>query len=206
MSRAQLHDVSAVGGGNVTTTGWASFCFGPDELKVIAKAVMQCHNVPHGKGLRLDGHATNKDKNGKITGNNLSPGTIKSIQEERQEAIDILKRQGAPLEFINYVRRTEGEMVPLETDLAANAVFEEEVAAELPQYVRDYYNTILSPITDARLAITMFDDFSHMCTPIALLKERLGVGKVVLGKLGFRERPGQKVYDWEFGDGGVKWM
>ena len=208
-SRPLLHDLSAAAGEkqNVTTTGWSSFCFGPEELKTIATAIMQCKNIPSGLGLKLYGHATNKDKDGNITGINFSPSTAKKILYDRQEEVRKLELAGVPPDMIEALRKQECNYVPIGTNLIQNAVFEESaVRAELPEDVREYYGKILAPITDYRLAITMFDDFSNMCIPIAMLKERLGVGKVILGKLGFQEGPGQKVYDWQFGEGGVRWV
>ena len=75
----------------------------------------------------------------------------------------------------------------------------EKVDYELPADVRAYYMAIFNtlPHTHWPVLLALLENTLYMCVPSAILKEVMGRGTVVLGKLGFSEPA------WEFGQNGV---
>ena len=94
--------------------------------------------------------------------------------------------------------------VPLGTYLHAAAVFQAAQGTKgiLPQRVREWYT---EPVENSELdiAIRILENSTHVgCIPLAILKERKGLGTAVVGK-----HPGTStVTDWEFGGNGIRWV
>jgi hypothetical protein len=213
-------DQPAAGWGPTTGVGSAHL----EQLKRVTAVVIRAGRIPVGRGVRLDGHCTNI---GLANGNNFSVDSALDVENRRRDEVRPLI-SAMPRKQLDEFRRAQCRYVPLDTDLFTNAVFE-PAAVRMPANVRQYYEALLAPITDADLplAISVFENAPMMCVCSALLKERRGDGRVVLGKLGFRDVPRGSagagagasanaggaaavgvvgVYDWEYGEGGVRWI
>ena len=113
----------------------------------------------------------------------------------------------SPAEISVMMNSVSGN-VPLGTDLYAQATFEAAHGnlADIPATARAWYENMLNPIPDdlLKVAIGLLENTTHEgCVPLAILKERLGLGKAIVGKLGFKHRGA--VTDWEFGGAGITW-
>jgi len=103
-------------------------------------------------------------------------------------------------------------MVPLETNLFANLVLE-DVPDAIPKRVLKFYDNLFerSGIKDMprEMQMELFNilrTMSGCCVPAALLGSKLLSKPVTLCRLGFRDPRQEKVYDWEYGEHGVRWL
>lgn len=103
-------------------------------------------------------------------------------------------------------------MVPLKTDLFANLVLE-DVSDAIPERVLTFYDNLFerSGIKDMprEMRMELFNMLRTMpgcCVPAALLGSKLLGEPLTLCRLGFRDPRQANVYDWEYGEHGVRWL
>lgn len=152
----------------------------------------RCKDTPKGRRLILNGHAANRKADGTLE-LNFSDKVARDLQEFRLMSGQLMAMlEGISLE--ETYRRQRMRMGPLEGHIRF-----EEVDTPFPAHVRDYYMNIIRDLPrDLWPALCeLLRSTQRCCVPLALLQEAMGMGPVVLGKLGFSDT------DWEYGETGV---
>lgn len=177
-------------------------------LTNIAPALLQAMNPPANQGLMADCHVAVQ---GATLDINFGKNAAKVLSAARQAEVQAFVSMGYPIAQLDKMLFESMGNVPLGTNLHAAAVFEaaRDNKAVLPQRVREWYTNALRTIENAELdlAITILENSTHVgCVPLAILKERKGLGTAVVGKLGFKHPEKATVTDWEFGGNGIRWV
>jgi len=177
-------------------------------LTNVAPALLRAMNPPVNQGLMADCHVAVQ---GATLDINFGKHAAQALSSARRAEVQAFVSMGYPTAQLDKMLFESMGNVPLGTDLHAAAVFEAAKGPKqtLPQSVRKWYTDALKTITNAELdiAITILENSTHVgCVPLAILKERKGLGTAVVGKLGFKHPGKAKVMDWEFGGNGIRWV
>ena len=171
-------------------------------------ALLKAMNPPPYQGLMADCHVAIQ---GDTLDKNFSKHAAETLSNNRRAEAEMFIKMGIPVSRIDDMLFERMGNVPLSTNLYEAAVFEAEKGPKgaLPQNVRKWYTNALRDVTDDKLdtAIRNLEYSTHVgCVPLAILKERKGLGRAVVGKLGFVHPTKGNVTDWEFGGNGVRWV
>jgi hypothetical protein len=105
------------------------------------------------------------------------------------------------------------QMVPFGTDLCDAARMEESGEQTLPTKVVLLYEYLFKRSGISALGreekyqvFLVLRDYVASCVPAAILGQELGLGSIVLGRLGFKDPSVDDVYDWEYGALGARWV
>ena len=163
-------------------------------------------NLP--PGMTCDGHCRLE------TDNLFSRDAAEAILDGRKFQISMeeqqFRRSGIPFSRSRLLKMHE--MVPLETDLYEHAVLE-DVGGSIPLDVLQFYADLFlrSGVSGMNREIRM-DLFNMLrgmpgcCVPAAILGSQLLRQKITLCRLGFRDPRKKNIYDWEYGQHGVRWV
>ena len=173
-------------------------------LVSVSEALCRAMNPPVGYGYTTTGHVAIELAGGQGTDINWGKHAAQTLSDKRfAEARPLLSI--TTIERLNEAKLKRLGEVPLDTDLHAAATFvkADGIDAEIPAAARKWYTRALAPISSAHLdiAINILENSTYRdCIPLALLKERKGIGRAIVGMLGFRHPKGGQVTDWEGGD------
>jgi len=163
-------------------------------------------NLP--PGMTCDGHCRLN------TDTLFSESAAKNIRDGRKFQLHMEQAQFKAMGMA--YRRAQLEkmhcMVPLETNLFANLVLE-DVPGAIPEKVLTFYDGLFERCgingMPREMRMELFNMLRTMpgcCVPAALLGSKLLSQPLTLCRLGFQD-PGQAdVYDWEYGEHGVRWL
>lgn len=173
-------------------------------LVPVSEALLNAMNPPVGYGYTTTGHVAIELAKGQGIDINFTKHAAQTLSKKRfAEVLPLLKI--TTLEGVNKAKLKRFGDVPLDTDLHAAATFvkADGTDAKIPAAARRWYTRALAPISNAHLdiAIDILENSTYIdCIPLALLKERKGIGRAIVGMLGFRHPKGGPVTDWEGGE------
>lgn len=176
----------------------------------VSRALVGAMNPPLRHGYIADCHVAIQLAGGRGIDINFGKRAAEMLSSGRRNEVQTFLNRGLSLAQMSAIMLENRGDVPLDTDLKAAATFEAArgTDAQLPPAARRWYTRALEQVPDTHLdiAISMLENSTHNgCVPLAILKERKGVGKAIVGKLGFRHPKGGPVTDWEFGGDGIAW-
>ena len=201
-----FRDVTVSRESPTTGTGHAASA----ALVRISHALVRAMHPPLNQGCIAECHVGIELAGGKGIDVNFGKHAAEALMSQRFAEVHPFIQAGMSLDTISAMMMEQRGDVPLGCDLEAAATFEPASGTHsvLPLAARTWYTDTLDAIPDAHLdlAISMLENATHVgCVPLAILKERKGVGKAIVGKLGFRHPGGREVVDWEFGGNGIFW-
>jgi len=179
-------------------------------LDRVIRALVRAMNPPPGRGYSTTGHVAIQLAGGRGIDINFGKHAAKILEKERINEARQLRRWGVSYAQIKELLFDMNGNVPFDTDMKAAATFEAAHGPDsrIPLAAREWYTHTLSQISGAHLdiAINILENSTHVgCTPLAILKERKGLGTAIVGKLGFRNPNGGPITDWEYGGNGIAW-